>query len=193
MAYSTFTPDGFRPVRTRGGTGRGNVMDRYRINPAGLAQSLGVGDPVKVTAGYIQRCSATTDYTIGVFAGCVYNDPASKRPTWSMLYVANTSVGTDPAGIQANIWDNEQQAFVIQADASVTVADVGLNFDVTLGAPGTVTQRSTYGLKASSRKVTTALVRVIDIHDEPGNAFGDPFPKVVGQFVQTMNTRNSAT
>ena len=194
MAYTSYTPDGFRPTRTRGGTGRGNVMDRYRINPLGYATALAVGDPVKVTAGYIQRCSATTDFTIGIFAGVLYNDPTSKRPTWSQIYTANTSVGaSDPLGIQCFVFDNEQGVFRIQADASVSVGDVGLNFDVTLGTPSATTQRSQYGLKAGSRKTTTALVRVVDIVEEPGNAFSDAFPKVLVQFVQTRNTNVSAT
>lgn len=189
---STLAAFGLRPVRSRAGV-HGNALRRYRINPAGYATAIFSGDPVLLTAGYLNKVSVSTDYIIGVFMGCKYNDPTTKKPTWSEYYPANTSVGTDPDGIQAMVVADPDATFAIQADASVSVGDVGLNFDVTLGAGSTLTGRSGIGLKAGSRASTSQLLRVVDIYETPDNAFSDAYPIVEVEIVQHRTARLSAS
>lgn len=184
----TLAPFGLRASRKKGGNPNANGVNRYRINPAGNAGNIFKGDPVKtLTTGYITQASATTDYVTGRFMGCMYNDSTTKRPTWSMYYPANTSVGTDPLGIVAFVADDVAETMVIQADASLSVGDIGLNFDVTVSAGSTFTYNSGFALKAASRKATTALLRVVDIFDSPDNALtgaNGAFPLVEVKWVQ---------
>jgi hypothetical protein len=69
----------------------------------------------------------------------------------------------------------------------VSVGDINLNFDVTLGAGSAVTVISVFGLDAGTRKETTGMVRILDIYDEPGNAFSDANPKVEVRIVQHVD------
>lgn len=187
-------PFGMIPIRVRGGLRNTGALNRYRINPAGLAVALTAGDPITLgTNGFISRVSTSADYCIGVFGGCLYNDPTTKRPTWTLSYAANTSVGTDPQGIQAFIIDNPYMTFRIQADASVSVGDVGYNFCFNASTGNQTINRSTYALQASSRTASAILaLRLVDIYDTPDNAFSDPFPVVGVQWVQHRDFRASA-
>ena len=180
---------GLTPARRLGGAPNGGGQNLYRI-ANGLAQDLFAGDPVKLTVGVVQRCSATTDFAMGVFMGCKYVDPNSKRPTWSQMWTSATSSADGTP--YAYVVDDPNATFFIGSDASVTLGDTGLNFPVTLGTGNTFTQRSGYGLKAASRATTSALLRVLGIKQVPGNAFGDPFPIVEVKFVQDQQTRVSA-
>ena len=180
---------GLRPSSRRGGASNSVAQNQYRI-ANGLAQNLFRGDPVKVTLGYIQRCSATTDFAIGVFQGAEYTDPTTKRPTWTNQWTSGTSV-TDGSQPVAMVNDDANAVVKIQADASVSVGDIGLNFDVTIGAGNATTGASGYGLKASTRKTTTALLRVRDIYAQPDNAFSDAFPILECIWVQHADYRTS--
>lgn len=193
---ATFTPTGMIPIRKRGGVPNNAAQGRYRINPAGVALTIVRGDPVALNAGYVVRVTAATDWALGVFWGCSYNDIVTKRPTYSPIYLANTSVGTDPKGIQCFVIDDPDTIFAIQADASVSVGDVGvLNFEVTISAGNVVTGQSAYGLDAGTRTAASALLRIVDIYDAPlggSNAFSDPFPWVEVEWVQHRDFRVSA-
>ena len=184
---------GLRPARQKGsGAGTGGIS-RYRIDPAGYATAIFRGDPVLLTAGYVMKVSASTDYALGMFMGCEYNDPTTKKRIFSRYYPANTSVGTDPYGITALVVDDYDRTFIIQADASVSVGDVGLNFEVTLGAGSTQSGNSGIGLKASTRQPSLSLLRVVDLWEAPDNAWSDAFTVVEVQWVMHRNARLSAS
>ena len=78
--------------------------------------------------------------------------------------------------------DNPFALFIIQADASVTAGDLGLNFDVTAsgGDVNSVYGTSQYTLDASTRTsaVGTAL-KLVGLANIVDNNWGDPFPIVV--------------
>lgn len=192
MALS-YAPNGLQPTAMRGGKRVTGATNRYRIAPGGNTNSIFKGDPVNLTTGgYISQSSVSTDYPIGVFMGCVYNDPTTKRPTWSMYYPANLSVGTDPFGIQAIVVDDVDALMVIQADASISVGDVGYNFSVSASNGSTVTGNSAFSLKAADRSSLPHMVRLVDIYETPDNAFSDANPKVIVQWVQHADNRLSA-
>jgi hypothetical protein len=128
-----------------------------------------------------------------MFMGCEYNDSVTKKRTFSRYYPANTSVGTDTFGITALVLDDEGQTFIIQADASVSVGDVGLNFEVTLGAGSTLSGNSGIGLAAGTRQASLSLLRVVDLWEAPDNAWSDAFTVVEVQWVMHRNARLSAS
>ena len=88
--------------------------------------------------------------------------------------------------------DNPASTYTIQADATVTAGDVGMNYTVTLGAGSTMTGRSGFGLKVAGRAATTAMLQVIGLSNVPDNAFGDVNPRVEVRLVQHVDSYTSA-
>jgi hypothetical protein len=82
---------------------------------------------------------------------------------------------------------------IVQADASVSVGDVGLNFALTVGSGSTLTGQSAFALDAGTRG-NTGLFRLVGIYETPDNAFSgtDPYPVVEVQIHQHYFTKTSA-
>lgn len=173
---------GLRSARQRGSAANSKGYTTYNINPAGFGGNIFSGDAVNIlAAGYVVPLSAASANCLGVFMGCRYNDPTTKRPTWSLYYPANTSVGTDPFGIQAFVDDGPEKTWLIQAGASVSIGDVmNANFNLSLGAGSTVTGISGFTLAAASRTPgpLTPAFRIVNLYKDPNNAWGDPNPVV---------------
>lgn len=179
MALS-LAPFGLRSARNKGSGANSKGYSTYNINPAGFAGNIFSGDAVNIpVGGYVAPVSANAANALGAFMGCRYNDPTTKRPTWSMYYPANTSVGTDPFGIQAFVDDNTNGTWLVQAGASVSAGDVmAYNFALSLGAGSTVTGVSGFTLAAASRSTAAASgspnFRIIGLYKTPDNAWSDP-------------------
>ncbi len=171
---STKALDGFHPSRKRGAAPNSGGFNRYKI-AQNNDSAMYKGDIVKVSAGYITPIATTTDTAIGVLMGVNYIDKTSKQPVWAKYIAA--SVSSDDSNTYAYVDDDPNSTFIVQADSSLTVGDTNLNFDVTLGAGSTFTGKSGFGLKASTRKTTTAMCKVINLYEQVGNDWGDAATK----------------
>ncbi len=175
--------DGLRPSRRRGGAPNGSGMNEYPI-ASGTTPALYNGDIVSQSGGYVVALVTITQKAIGVFTGCRYVE--NGEPKWSNFWTAALSA-TDA---KAMVVDDPQATFEIQADSSVSIGDIngGFNFNVTLGGGSTVTGRSGYGLKASTRTTASAMIRPISVIDIPGNnidvAAERAFPKLEVRLVR---------
>ena len=180
-----FTPFGLRAVANMGS--HGNEIRQYPLPNGSACPNLGRGSPVKFQLGVIcsMNVGATAGPILGVAHGFAYIDPTTKRLT----HASQIPAGTSSAGLVdgetrpiAYITDSAEALFMVQADASVTAADFGKNFDVTAsgGDVDSVYGVSRYALKASSRSVSADLpCKVVGIAKIIDNAWGDPFPIVV--------------
>lgn len=186
-------PFGFEPARTQGGRPNSGGFNRYPIKNA-FAGNIGNGDPVKLlnqVGGGLAVCSATTDKCLGVFIGCTFQDPTlNGQPRFLSYFPANTSA-SNITPMYAYVVDDPNATFFIQADASISVGDIGMNFDVSIGT-SLVSGRSTTVLKAGSRLTASGLVQVVDIKQDPNNAFADAYPVVEVRIVQNRNAYTSA-
>jgi|TARA_R110000824_G_scaffold272473_2_gene461010 hypothetical protein len=176
--------NGFVPSRRRGSGANSTGTSRYRVANA-FGSNIFYGDLVTLDGGYIEVPVTTTNYVTGAFQGCEYIDSVSKQPTFSNYFPSGVSSAV--GNVDAFVVDDPAATYIVQADASVSVGDINLNFDVTLGAGSAVTGISGFGIKAASRVGTTAMVRVLDIYAEPGNDFGDANPKVEVRIVQHVD------
>jgi hypothetical protein len=176
--------NGFVPSRRRGSGANSTGTSRYRIANA-TGSNIFYGDLVKLDGGYAEVIVTTTNYAAGAFQGCEYIDPVTKQPTFSNYFPSGVSSAV--GDVTAFVVDDPAATYIVQADASVSVGDINLNFDVTLGAGSSFTGVSGFGIKASSRVETTAMVRVLDIYGEPGNSFSDANPKVEVRIVQHVD------
>ena len=185
-------PFGLQPIRIRGGAPNTGALNTYRVGASAGPSDIGDGDPVKqIPGGTLQPATATTDYALGVAKGFKWVDPVTRRPTWSNYLPAGTS--SYDSNIYAYVVDDSQATFIIQADASVTVGDLGLNFDLSaVASVNTVFGKSQAVLKASTRATASKMVRLVGLYDTPDNSWNDAFPIVEVRWVQHRDTQASA-
>lgn len=179
----TYAPFGLRAVAALGT--HGNEVRAYPLPNGANCPDLGKGSPVKLSGGVITSVGTGGGPLLGVAAGFAWIDPTTKQPQLKNSIPADTSSaglfdGSDRP--TAYVVDNPNALFIIQADASVTAGDLGLNFDVTAsgGDVNTVYGTSQYTLDASTRTsaVGTAL-KLVGLANIVDNNWGDPFPIVV--------------
>lgn len=182
MAQS-YAPFGLRAVAALGT--HGNEVRAYPLPNGANCPDLGKGSPVKLSGGVIVSVGTGGGPLLGVAAGFAWIDPTTKQPQLKNSIPADTSSaglydGSDRP--TAYVVDNPNALFIIQADASVTAGDLGLNFDVTAsgGDVNSVYGTSQYTLDASTRTsaVGTAL-KLVGLANIVDNNWGDPFPIVV--------------
>lgn len=178
-----FAPFGLTAVAGLGS--HGNEVRSYPLPNGAACPDLARGSPVKLNGGVITSVGAGGGPILGAAVGFAWIDPASKRPFMQQYLPADTS----SAGLidgdnrpAAYVIDNPHALFLIQADASVTAGDLGLNFDVTAsgGDVDTAYGVSRYALDASTRTsaVGTAL-KLVGLARVVDNAWGDPYPWVI--------------
>ena len=179
----SFAPFGLRAVAALGT--HGNEVRAYPLPNGANCPDLGKGSPVKLSGGVIVSAGAGGGPLLGVAAGFAWIDPTTKQPQLKNSIPADTSSaglydGSDRP--TAYVVDNPNALFIIQADASVTAGDLGLNFDVTAasGDVNSVYGTSQYALDASTRTsaVGTAL-KLVGLANIVDNNWGDPYPVVV--------------
>lgn len=160
-------PFGLRPSRTSISSQQQN---RYRI-ASGYATAIYQGDMVKmVTGGGIERVAAGDGgLVLGVFNGCNYTDPTTGKPTWSNYYPG----GVAAADIIADVIDDPNATFEVQADAAFPVADLAGNFDIVDNSPvgDTTSGGSRAELDVTTGATTATLpLKAIDISQDPENS-----------------------
>ena len=159
-------PFGLRPARTSISSQQQN---RYRI-AANYNTSIFQGDLVAmVTGGGIERVAAGgSGFILGVFNGCEFTDPTTGKPTFSNHYPASTNA----SDIIANVIDDPNAVFEIQADAAFPVTDLAGNYDIlaTAGDTTSGTSRIEVEVGTSDSTVATLPLKAIDISQDPENS-----------------------
>lgn len=183
MALS-FAPFGLRAVAAF--NSHGNEARAYAAPNGANCPDLARGAPVVLNAGVICSTSAGTGPILGAAVGFAWVDPTTKRPMLQGYLPADTS----SAGVidgdnrpQVYVVDNPEAIFMVQADASISAGDVGLNFNVTATAADavdTVYGISRFALDASTRtSAITGVCKLVGLARIPDNAWSDPFPVVM--------------
>ena len=165
--------NGLQPSRMRGGGYNTSGMNEYDI-ANGNDVNIFQGDIVKIVGGAIQKVSATGNLQAGVFMGVNWVDPTTKQPTFSNFYPANTSSSTGKP--KALVLDDPNATYMVQATSTVTDAQIGLNFDVTLGSGSTITGISGFGMKGGAGDEAAKALRVLRRSTFPGETATDAFP-----------------
>jgi hypothetical protein len=162
---------GLRPLGNLSATGSQKQYG-YQIeeNQAGAIYQ---GDLVTIVGGYVVKFApATHAAALGVFNGCNYIDPTTGKPTWKNYYPG--SVNITQGKIVADVLDDPNQLFLIQADEDIEQADIGKNADIVGTGGNTVTGVSSMELDSSTIADTAALnLKIVGLYDVPGNELGD--------------------
>lgn len=170
-------PFGLRPLGNLSATG---AQKQYSYEIAdSQSGAIYQGDLVTVYDGYLVKfLPGTHTAAVGVFNGCNYVDPTSGKPTWKNYYPG--SVNITSGSIQAEVFDDPNQLFIIQADEDVVQADFGKNADVTASTTGsTVTGVSNMTLDSSTIVKTAANLKIVGKYNVPGNDLGENYTVVV--------------
>jgi hypothetical protein len=158
---------GLRPVRHyRGGEVRAN---EYFIE-GGLAANIFRGDPVKST-GTTKRITvaAAGDTMLGVFDGCVYEDPQG-NVVYSHYWPTGQSVKSGSV-VRAWVFDDPDILFEVQADGAFTAGDIGATADLVAGTGNTMTGMSKFELESAGIG-SDAGVKIVDVVRDGANEIG---------------------
>ncbi|QDH50448.1 hypothetical protein [Caulobacter phage KcrB] len=180
-------PFGLRPAYHPSGTIRPTALT---IN-SGYSSNILENQPVRIVPSSTGEgtvvAAAIGEEFIGTFMGVQWVD-TDGRFRVSNKWTAST-VGTD---IVCYVTLDPTIVYNIQANATMTVADIGKQFDfTTITAGSTVTGLSALMLDVASA-ATNASMRVIGLTPGPDNAWGDAFPVVQVQISEHQNVANKA-
>ena len=131
------------------------------------------GDLVTLKDGFILQFDPSShSAAIGVFNGCNYVDPTTGKPTFSNYYPG--SVNITQGKIVADVIDDPNQLFVIQADEDIERADLGKNADLIVGTGSTTTGLSANELDSSDIGTGAAKnLKLLSLYDIEDNAFAN--------------------
>ena len=159
---------GLRPYRSLNGAPWNNAQNRYTISDNN-STAIYQGDLVIAEAdGEISRhVAGNGSGIVGVFNGCTYTDPTSKKPVFSNYYPGSINV----SDIVAYVIDDPDTVFLINADESFARTDVFANYSVDGGTGNTATGISEVQLDVSTgTSVSTFALQAIDISQDPANS-----------------------
>lgn len=184
---STSSPFGLRPAYSPSGIIRPTA---YSIT-SGYSSNILQNQPVKIvpssTGEGTIAAAAIGDRFIGTFQGVTWVD-SDGRYRVSNKWTANTT-GTY---ITAYVTLDPTIVYEIQTNATVSVADIGKQFDfTTITAGSTVTGLSAIMLDVASA-ASNASLRIIGITQGPDNNWGDTYVIVQVQISEHQNVADVA-
>lgn len=157
---------GLRPLGKLGSNVNSDGDTAYPI-ASNTATAIFEGDTVTLSGGYVVKATPGDANILGVFLGCKYTDPTTKKPTWKNYYPGSI-VASD---IVATVVDDPNALFLVQASGVAAVTCIGKNADLVQTAAGnTTTGVSGLELDTSTLATTQALnVKVVGVSTVPGN------------------------
>lgn len=158
---------GLRPLGNLSATG---AQKQYAYEIAdNQSGAIFQGDLVTLSGGYVVKYDSTLHTSaLGVLNGVFYVDPTSGKPTFKNYYPG--SVNITAGVITAEVVDDPNQLFLIQADEDVVQADIGLNANIAYTAGSTTTGLSGTELDSSTVANTAGLVlKIVGFYNAPNN------------------------
>ena len=159
---------GYRPIGKVGSGVQNMGTTMYTIQD-NLSDAIFKGDHVLQSGGFVIKGTASGATILGVFNGCFYIDPTSKKPTYSNHYPGSinvTSAGSisGSTNIDAYIYDDPYMLFEAQCDGTIAKTDIGKNTDTALTAGSAINGLSKNEIDSSAEATTAGLqVKIIGI------------------------------
>lgn len=156
---------GLRPLGKLGSNVNNDGNTQYRI-ASNTTTAIFEGDTVTLSGGYVVKATPGDAKILGVFLGCQYTDPTTKKTTFKNFY-PGAVVASD---IVATVVDDPSALFLVQASGVAGNTCVGLNADLVQTAAGnTTTGVSGLELSTGTLAADAALnVKVVGISSVPG-------------------------
>ena len=172
---------GFRQVGGLGSRPTSNGTSKYVI-ASGYTSAIYAGDIVEmgagtdesgaaIAAGYIGQAAATSSTrNLGIFNGCFYDDPTTRKPTFNNFWPGDVVVTNPAAGATAFVYDDPADLFEVQTSGTINQTYVGRSIDMAYTAGAAVTNgRSKEEIGATSYAGTGQLA-LIRVSEDPSNS-----------------------
>jgi len=167
---------GLVPAGTLGQTPATSGTGKYKID-AGYATTIFHGGAVASNAGYIIDGQTTDAPILGVLNGIFYNAATTLKPTFSNHYVQVTPANSED--IDAFVFDNPQQQYVVATDAAVAQSGYLETYDMNTSAGSTTTGKSSATLDIGDTSADAASFRLLRSAEDPENDENAAFRSVV--------------
>jgi hypothetical protein len=161
---------------TLGSTPATSGQGKYKID-AGYATTIYNGGAVASNAGYIIDGQTTDAPILGVLNGIFYNAASTLKPTFSNHYVQVTPANSED--IDAFVFDNPQQQYVVATDAAVAQSGYLETYDMNTSAGSTTTGKSSATLDIGDTSADAASFRLLRSAEDPENDENAAFRSVV--------------
>ena len=159
---------GLRPYKGLNVGSSVGQLNKYSIDPSGYGTSIYQGDIVIFAGGYINTAAASSANIVGVFSHCYYV-ASDGTPTFKNYYPASTTA-LGSGAIEAFIYDDPNQMFVVQADGASAVTCIGRNADTDGIGGSTTTGVATRELDSSTIATTQALqLKIVGVVQDDNN------------------------
>ena len=186
---ASYTPFGLRPVYSPMGTVRpvngeiksGYATDIFQYQPVRYGLSSDSGS----VEGYIVPAAAG-ERLIGTFMGVEFVDSTGRQRV-SNYWPASTTA----TNIIAYLTTAYTIVYEIQANATLAIASIGGQYDITSATGSAPLGFSSTGLNVASSAANAGL-RVIGLSEYIDNAWGDAYPIVQVQISEHQNVADRA-
>ena len=167
---------GLVPAGTLGQTPATSGQGKYKID-AGYATTIYQNGAVASSAGYIIDGQTTDAPILGVLNGIFFNAATTLKPTFQNHYVQVTPANSED--IDAFVFDNPQQQYVVATDAAVAQAGYLETYDMNTSAGCTTTGKSSATLDIDDTSADAASLRLLRSAEVPENDENAAFISVV--------------
>jgi hypothetical protein len=170
-------PFGFRQVGGLGSRPTSNGTSQYKI-ASGQTAAIYAGDVVclagsgdlkveggtTVTAGHVGPSETDATRNVGIFNGCLYDDPTTQKPTFQNYWPGDVA-----AAANAFVYDDPDDLFEVQTAGTHTQAVVGQACDMVYAAGAAVSNgRSKEELAGTAG--ANDMFTVLRLSEDPSNS-----------------------
>ena len=158
---------GLTAAGTLGSTPATSGQGKYKID-AGYATTIFHGGAVASAAGYIVDGQTTDAPILGVLNGIFYNAATTLKPTFANFY-KQPITPANSEDIDAFVFDNPQQQYVVATDDSVAQSGYLETYDMNTSAGSTTTGKSSATLDIGDTSADAASWRLLRSAEDPEN------------------------
>ena len=146
---------GLNPYKGNSAGSSVQIVNKYNISTAGYGTSIYQGDLTIFASGFINSAGVSSPNIVGAFSHCYYV-ATDGTPTFKNYYPASTTA-LGSGAIEAYIYDDPNQLFVVQADGASAQTCIGRNADTDGIGGSTTTGVATRELDSTTIDTTLAL------------------------------------
>ena len=169
---------GFRQVGGLGSRPTSEGTSQYKISN-GQTGAIYAGDVVAmgavandqaggaIAACYVGSSETDTARNVGVFNGCLYQDPTTNKPTFQNYWPGDISVTT--GDIDAFVYDNPDDLFEVQTTGTLTQAIAGRGVDMVYTA-GTAVTNGRSKEEITGAAVAGGMFAALRLSEDPSNS-----------------------
>jgi len=177
MANRNTAGFGLSAAGTLGSTPATSGQGKYKID-AGYSTTIYNGGAVASASGYIVDGQTTDAPILGVLNGIFYNAATTLKPTFANFY-KQPITPANSEDIDAFVFDNPQQQYVVATDDAVAQAGYLETYDMNTSAGSDTTGKSSATLDIADTSADAASFRLLRSAEDPENDENAAFRSVV--------------